>query len=123
MQTDCIAIMDKVRAAQRELEKTIADLANAVPRLPDNPKIRRITSSPAIFTLSAKSLDPIWSVEYHDFEIQYKIIHAQMVKHPLDVTDWWMRVRTAGKIKIGDDRMLFLHPDVVKHVDKLLGIE
>ena len=122
MEQNTSTLATRLSAVQRELEALIRSLADTVTELPDNPRIRRVSGNPAVFILRAKDLGSSWSPEYHDFKVQYKAIHDKLFGHPLDVFEWWSTVRTAGKLKLSDDYVLSLHPDVIKHVNKLLEV-
>jgi len=101
------------------ITKLVGSLEEKIASLPDNPRITRLGSSPRCFTMSSRDLGNNWSVEHHDFKLQYGHIIEAIQKNKDNALNVVCNAIATGKIRIGvgeTKHTLALHDDVVKHL-------
>lgn len=101
-----------------KLRKQIAD---KILSLPDNPRITRLGNN--CFTVQSSAfLNGPWNVAYHDFKQQYKAINKELTKAPIeDTLKVLNRIINTGYVRETSTYRFRLHPDVIQHLNKLLG--
>ena len=111
--------------ARYAAEKTrLVDAIKAeISGLPDNPRIRRAAGNPKCFVTTFADLGGNWSVEHHDFKLQYDHI-ATMVGKSENPSACLVRAIAEGRIKIGSPGYwVTLHEDVKAHLMRLAGVK
>ena len=137
MKKDVKSIFDGVDELHDELEshaqaikKIVSEIKTHILSLPDNPKIKRISSNPKCFVINSKNLSNNWSVEHHDFKKQYELIVKELenTQCPFNIFDKLQKIISEGKIVICNfhknlriSNTLILHPDVISYLNKLVN--
>jgi hypothetical protein len=94
-------------------------LRKEIGELPDNPRITRISNAPRCFTMSLKGLGGNWSVEHHDFSIQYRRLLDKIERNPEDAVGVLRRAIASKGVawpEAGKHRTLKFHPDVERNL-------
>lgn len=131
------SVMQKVLQARQELKDAMYEVADAIVALPKNDKLKPIKGSCLMFVVQRKDLGDVWSPQYMCYQYQYNIIAEEFRRNPLHAIDWWIVKRRLGKIikytydydpwtgkwlRSVRESDVLLSPEVIKNVDKLLGI-
>jgi hypothetical protein len=119
--------LESAEKCAMELQAMIAKgLRDMLLALPDNPRINRINKK--CFTIQFSDLGPKWSVAYHDFKAQYRLLAEwlQRIKAPSLVKALRARLES-GYVPLTpiagrpSDWKQPLHPDVIAHVRAMLN--
>ena len=112
---------------ERKTRKWKSDIAGILTGLADNPKIRRL--SPGCFTMNFSDLGDNWSVPYHDFPSQYRLLADECLRRqPLSFLKLLREIRQKGKAilsgpqPVGESKLRKFHPSVVSNVLRAMGI-
>ena len=100
-------------------------LIEKINSLPDNHRIKRLSTSPSCFVVKWSDLGNDWTPKYHDFKCQYRFICGEIEKKDLSkIIPFLEEIIEKGKIRIkeyrGGDSYYTFHKDVRNHLIRLL---
>ena len=113
-------LLGKKLAEYQKLHDQIrAELKQKIIELPDNPRVKRLSSG-AMIVSSKDLVGQPWSAFYHDFEAQ----HKQLIELVEELTPQEFLVRIGTIIEKGrfwkpGGASLVFHPDVIEHLKNL----
>lgn len=114
-------IDQKVRDIKQSLKDSIKKFTETIKKLPDNNNTKRINKNCFIIKVSEINKHDSWSPEYHDFKYQYKAILKRFAKQTsLNFVKNLSLALEAGWIKMTDQHILKLHPEVIKRVLEIM---
>jgi tRNA U34 5-carboxymethylaminomethyl modifying GTPase MnmE/TrmE len=67
-------IKNTITEMLNKMEDFKKQITNEISKIPDDPKIKRISEKPYIFILNSKDLENNWGPEYYDSKIQAQTI-------------------------------------------------
>lgn len=102
-----------------DLKNSIADNIN---QMPDNPKIKRLSTNPHCFIVNSKDLEDNLSAEYYDTKYQAKMIieiiksreNLNSIKNMLD------EIANTGIYKVNDGHRMFFNTQVREYIKNIL---
>ena len=114
--------MNTVQQLQSELQRhaevrqrlTIA-LQNQIRGFPDNPNIQRCGNNDCCFKMSSSHIGNNWSVEHHDFRLQYDAI-AQQLQVAADPVKCLKNIIEKGCVTTGQRHTVKLHKAVIDYI-------
>jgi hypothetical protein len=125
-----VADIEQLHSLTEQLREKIY---SKIRTLPDNPRIKRLSSEVNCFVIQFKDLGRSWSPEYHDFRGTYRwIVDRMESKDPYETIAFLKRIlataRRDASGKIVDTVSLFedghrrmFHPDVIEHLTALMN--
>ena len=101
-----------------------AELKKRILALPDNPAFKRVGKNAFVGSFSA--LGGNWSVEHHNFRVQYEIL-ANIVDRAASAFSAMRQIRQAkakGSVQVGTGESRYtvkLHPSVIKALKEVFA--
>jgi len=106
------SLLKTAETIRQKIKKTVLSL-------PENPKIKVLSTKPKAFVVQSKALGDNWTAEYHSFSYQYeKIVEAITAAYIENIPKLFEKIREEGYVVVNNKR-INLHPRVIENIKNI----
>ena len=108
--------MKTLKSLLKKAEIVRQKIKNTVLSLPENPKIKVLSTKPKAFVIQSKDLGNNWSAEHHSFSYQYeKIVEAIHTAHIDYLPLLFEKIKETGYVLVNNEKVK-IHPKVIENL-------